>query len=73
MFRVSFLPLDENTTLIQFRIHRAMKITRILQRIFALTRFLDTKFIGLGFTTVEPSLEVLSRALFDMVLCFLFE
>ena len=40
---------------------------------FALKRFLDTKFIGLGFATAEPSLDVLSWAPLDMTLCFLFE
>ena len=40
---------------------------------FALRRFLDTKFIGLGFATAEPSFHVLSWAHSDMTLCFLFE
>ena len=40
---------------------------------FALRRFLDTKLIGLRFATAEPSVAVLSWALLDMTLCFLFE
>ena len=48
MFRVSFLPLDE---------------TQLFEScggfFIALKRFLDTRFIGLGFATADPSLEVL--------------
>ena len=40
---------------------------------FALVRFLDTKFTGLGFATADPSFGVLSWALLDMALRFLFE
>ena len=40
---------------------------------FAFMRFLDTNLIGLGFATAEPSSAVLSRALLDKKLCFLFE
>ena len=54
-------------TLIQLLIPRAVRSTRILWK------FLDTKFIGLGFATAEPSPEVPSCTLFDMALCFLFE
>ena len=35
---------------------------------FALRRFLDTKLIGLGFATSEPSLALLSWALLDITL-----
>ena len=38
---------------------------------FALKRFFDTKFTGLGFTTDDPSFRVLSWTLLEMTLCFL--
>ena len=72
MFRVSFLSRDETlTTLIQFLIPRTFESYGI--SFFVLRWFTDIKFIGLGFVTVDVSLEVLSWALLDMTLCFLFE
>ena len=45
----------------------------VVRLIGVCTKYLGTKLIGLGFDTAEHSLKVLSRALFDMALCFLFE
>ena len=71
---VSFLPRDETqlwsnswfTTLLE-------PLSSSGRYFFAPRRFLDTTCIGFGFAIAEPSLEVLSCALFDMALRFLFE
>ena len=41
--------------------------------VFALNKCLETKHDGLGFASASSSSVLISRVIFDMVLCFLFE